>query len=149
MKDPTTYLSTSAGAFRVIHQGVPISVDKFTPSAAVRVAEVTGLSTCFYAVWNGDRSEWVEYSTLYVPAITKVRNDRNGNSRRVIHFLDLEPEPRDRTLTLSERYEAVLKAARRLGGKRFHNKQFGGGVVFQACTDDEVLEIRHRLLAGF
>jgi hypothetical protein len=25
-----------------------------------------------------------------------------------------------------------VEAARKLGGRKFHNKQFGGGVVFQA-----------------
>jgi hypothetical protein len=62
---------------------------------------------------------------------TRVKNDVNGNPRWVCHFLDLEPA-RDYTKPLPERYEAVLCAARKLGGRKFHNKQFRGGVVFQA-----------------
>lgn len=62
---------------------------------------------------------------------TRVKNDVNGNPRWVCHFLDLEPA-RDYTKPLPERYEAVLCAARRLGGRKFHNRQFGGGIVFQA-----------------
>ena len=69
--------------------------------------------------------------TLY-----RAKNDVNGNPRHVVHFTDLEPpETRDarrERMTLSERYESVLKHARKLGGRRFHNKQYGGGVIFTA-----------------
>jgi hypothetical protein len=66
----------------------------------------------------------------------RIKNDVNGNPRHVIHWLSCEPEEsRDAmraTLTLCQRYERVLKAARKLGGRRFHNKQYGGGIVFTA-----------------
>ena len=69
--------------------------------------------------------------TLY-----RAKNDVNGNPRHVVHFTDLEPpETRDArrdAMGILERYEAVLKHARKLGGRRFHNKQYGGGVIFTA-----------------
>ena len=68
--------------------------------------------------------------------IYRAKNDINGNPRHVVHFTDLEPpEARDTNrarFTLPERYAAVLIHARKLGGRRFHNKQYGGGVVFTA-----------------
>ena len=51
------YLSTSAGAWRVIVQGLPICVDKATREQAVSAA-------CFMSVllglaeWNGDAGRW-------------------------------------------------------------------------------------------
>lgn len=77
--------------------------------------------------------------------VTRIKNDMNGNPRHVVHWLALEPETgRDKIreeMTLSERYERVLRAARRLGGRKFHNKTFGGGVVFQAyeCEMQEII----------
>ena len=62
----------------------------------------------------------------------RIKSDINGNSRFVCHFLALEPATPDRRYTLSERYDRVLKCARQLGGRRYHNKSYGGGVVFQA-----------------
>jgi hypothetical protein len=78
---------------------------------------------------------------------TRINSDVNGNPRYVCHFLDLEPAP-DYTLTLSDRYARVVKAANALGGRRYHNKQFGGGIVFQAyeCQLPEIVSrIRAKL----
>lgn len=65
---------------------------------------------------------------------TRIKSDVNGNSRFVCHFTDLEGFTlrfyNRVNLTLSERYDLVVKAANKLGGKRFHNKQFGAGIVF-------------------
>jgi hypothetical protein len=66
----------------------------------------------------------------------RINSDVNGNPRFVVHFLDLEaPENREAkraALTLEARYQMALKAARKLGGKKYHTKHYGGGVVFQA-----------------
>jgi hypothetical protein len=56
---------------------------------------------------------------------TRINNDLNGNPRYVIHFLQL-----------SDSYERALYLARQLGGKKFHNKQYGGGIVFQSYNTD-------------
>jgi len=73
--------------------------------------------------------------------IIRVKNDLNGNPRRVIHFLAfITHEDRENAFLLSL-YDVALKKARRYGGKRFHNKQYGGGIVFQAYCDSEVVEI--------
>ena len=69
-------------------------------------------------------------------AVTKISRDVSGNSRRVIHFTALVTK-NDRLVrkSVSELYELALKRSRAIGGKKYHNKQFGGGIAFQ--TDDD------------
>jgi hypothetical protein len=62
---------------------------------------------------------------------TRVNNDVNGNPRFVFHFLEL-----------SNDYEQSLKLAKKIGGKKFHNKQYGGGIVIQSYNlQDDVKKI--------
>lgn len=80
--------------------------------------------------------------------ITKIKPDVNGNSRRVVHFLELLTEdevrfcdqrtPELTQWTTSYLYEKALSKARKIGGKKFHNRQFGGGIVFQSYCDKEL-----------
>lgn len=74
---------------------------------------------------------------------TRINNDVNGNPRYVVHFLAFKPDGAEPgTFT----YDDALKVARRIGGRKFHNKQYGGGIVFQSyCTDelaDAITEVR-------
>jgi hypothetical protein len=66
----------------------------------------------------------------------RLKNDVNGNPRHVVHFTELEPptmrESLRNSLGISELYDRIVALARKVGGRRFHNKQYGGGVVFQA-----------------
>lgn len=85
--------------------------------------------------------------------ITRVKNDVNGNPRRVIHFLAFLTHEDRAAIPLhlnrvSDMYALALKKARKLGGKKFHNRQYGGGIVFQAYSDDEVHELVARALAA-
>jgi hypothetical protein len=56
---------------------------------------------------------------------TRANNDTNGNPRYICHFTNLLKE--DQT-----GYETALKNAKQFGGRKFHNKQYGGGIVFQS-----------------
>jgi hypothetical protein len=65
---------------------------------------------------------------------TRVKNDINGNPRYVCHFLSLNtPEEINAVpwIDVSEKYNLALARARNLGGRKFHNKQYGGGIVFR------------------
>ncbi len=67
--------------------------------------------------------------------LTRVNNDVNGNPRYVIHFLALltDAEKDYSGLTLDSRYNVAIARAKKLfGGKKFHNRQYGGGIVFQS-----------------
>lgn len=62
---------------------------------------------------------------------TRINNDVNGNPRYVMHFLQLLTDDELNGTSL-QKYEIALKRARKIGGRKFHNKQYGGGIVFQS-----------------
>ena len=87
-------------------------------------------------------------------SITRIKSDINGNPRRVIHFLELvtaedREAARGRDFAgVSYLYQVALNRARKIGGKKFHNKQFGGGIVFQSYSDQELEKDIAGLLAS-
>ena len=66
---------------------------------------------------------------------TRVNNDINGNPRHVVHFLSFIKK--DENGELNDLYTIALKRSRELGGKKFHNKQYGGGIVFQMYESEK------------
>jgi hypothetical protein len=67
----------------------------------------------------------------------RVNNDSNGNPRYVVHFLECEPdswkdEPFDK------RYQRVIKLMNKINGRKFNNKQYGGGIVFSTYNLDSL-----------
>jgi hypothetical protein len=82
-----------------------------------------------------DKIEWM-----------RIKNDINGNPRYVCHFFNLltndekHKDYADGALSgidaaansLDNQYKLALKRAKTIGGHKFHNKQFGGGIVFQS-----------------
>ena len=56
---------------------------------------------------------------------TRINNDINGNPRFVCHYLAFQGENEKIS------YETALARYRQLGGRKFHNKQYGGGIAFQ------------------
>ena len=56
---------------------------------------------------------------------TRINNDTNGNPRFVVHYLQV-----------AETYERALYLARKIGGRKFHNKKYGGGIAFQSYNID-------------
>jgi len=77
---------------------------------------------------------------------TRVNNDVNGNPRYVIHFLNFINDEEKKFLTWRNQYNYALKKAKILGGKKFHNKQYGGGIVFQSYDlgglYDDIMELQ-------
>ena len=71
--------------------------------------------------------------TITPDSFTRINNDTNGNPRYVCHFTHLS-SPVDVDADVSQRYTLALARARAIGGKRFHNKQYGGGIVFQSYS---------------
>lgn len=61
---------------------------------------------------------------------TKINHDINGNPRYVCHFLNLLTK--EEKQTGKDKYEIALKRAKRIGGKKYHTKTYGGGIVFQS-----------------
>jgi len=67
---------------------------------------------------------------------TRVNNDVNGNPRYVCHYLNIDSD-----------YQTAIKKANTIGGKKFHNKQYGGGIVFSSYNLDnltrEIFELKN------
>jgi hypothetical protein len=90
---------------------------------------------------------------------TRVNNDVNGNPRYVCHFLTFITDSiknqvkEDFASSLSQNqfrlteflYDEAIYMAKKIGGKKFHNKQYGGGIVFQSYniqdTEKSILEL--------
>lgn len=89
---------------------------------------------------------------------TRVNSDINGNPRFVCHFLNFLNETDENTAkylaaksrnplnTLSFEYDIAMSKARKIGGKKFSNKQYGGGIVFQSYDNyglsDQISELK-------
>lgn len=69
--------------------------------------------------------------------LTRINNDTYGNPRYVVHYSSLLTE-KDDSLHYNSRYSVALNRAKRIGGRKFHNKQYGGGIVFQSYNTDEL-----------
>ena len=72
------------------------------------------------------------YSSKIINGIEvfRVENDVNGNPRYVIHFL-----------SLANNYNEALNKARKIGGKKYRAKWFGGGIVFSSYNLEKDLKI--------
>lgn len=71
---------------------------------------------------------------------TRINNDVNGNPRYVCHFLEFKPRQEANEPYQKFEYSEALKIAKDLGGKKFHNKQYGGGIVFQSYNIETLTE---------
>ena len=62
--------------------------------------------------------------------VNQVNNDIYGNPRYVIHYLDI-----------ADTYSEALKISRKIGGKMYTAKWYGGGIVFSTYyTLEYILE---------
>lgn len=69
---------------------------------------------------------------------TRVNNDVNGNPRYVLHFLKCEPE-KFKPLSLLHRYSSVVALMKKIGGKKYHNRSYGGGIAFVSYNLKETI----------
>lgn len=70
---------------------------------------------------------------------TRINNDVNGNPRYVCHFLNfITDKDRESFKGFELGYNLALARSRQLGGKKFHNKQYGGGIVFQMYSGQQI-----------
>ena len=78
--------------------------------------------------------------------LTRLNNDGNGNPRYAIHFLKLNTRAeKNRTgdyenLSTTDLYDIAVKRANKLGGRRYHNKQYGSGIVFSTYNTTVLLD---------
>ena len=83
---------------------------------------------------------------------TRVDNDSNGNPRYALHYtrlitIDEYEQTKDEGMAgVDIRYDIAVRKANKLGGRRFHTKKYGGGIVFQSYSLPELINaINERL----
>lgn len=69
---------------------------------------------------------------------TRINNTANGNPRYVTHFLNIPIDGEG--LTIDEKYSQAVKKANKIGGRRYHTKKYGGGIVFQSYNIEGLKE---------
>ena len=74
--------------------------------------------------------------------------DVNGNSRYILHFLALTKEGDAAEGDISGKYVAALARARKMGGRKYHNKQYGGGIIFQTTDTRRLAEDLNNFMRG-
>ena len=79
---------------------------------------------------------------------TRINNDVNGNPRYVCHFFNIPLTEEEKKQSISGQYATAVKKANGIGGKKFSNKQYGGGIVFQSYNihglEEDILEFTGR-----
>jgi hypothetical protein len=86
---------------------------------------------------------------------TRIKNDANGNPRYVCHFLNFVTETEQEAwrkapgYSVDALYKTAITRANKLGGRKFHNKQYGGGLVFQSYSLDELTTAINKLLQEY
>jgi hypothetical protein len=78
---------------------------------------------------------------------TRIKLDTSGSPRIVFHFLNFITE-NDRKNN-ADLYFLALKRAKKIGGKKFHNQQYGGGIVFQSYEPTATIEAIKKLMANY
>jgi len=78
-----------------------------------------------------------EYHGVTVQRIT---NDINGNGRYIVHYSELLPKGERHGFAYqalgnlwATPYDAALYNSRKLGGRKYTAKWYGGGIVFQSA----------------
>ena len=67
----------------------------------------------------------------------RINNDINGNPRFVFHFLAFLGNEQGYIL---DRYKIAVKKAKKIGGKAYKGKDFGGGIVLQSYNIEETIQ---------
>lgn len=95
------------------------------------------------------------YKAITKDAFTRVKSDSNGNPRYAIHFTNILPILSTGGFycdDVSNTYAAAVVEAKTVlpGSRKFHNKQYGGGIVIQSYNlDDDVNRVNLHNMARY
>lgn len=74
----------------------------------------------------------------------KIKHNINGNPRYVIHFRELLTQNEFDSFTgidkINQAYNLAVKKAKKIGGKAYRGKDFGGGIVFQSFNIESTIK---------
>lgn len=79
--------------------------------------------------------------------VTRIDNDVNGNPRYVFHYLNIARYLREQLADLIDGYDEYLLSINASGERKYHTKQYGGGIVFQSYNiQDSLNHIENRVI---
>jgi hypothetical protein len=88
-------------------------------------------------------------TTIKPENFTRAKNlDVNGNPRYIIDFLHLNKDGDAPDGDISGKYAAAVARANKLGGKKYHNKQYGGGIIFQSYALEGLCDELNNAMRG-
>lgn len=61
--------------------------------------------------------------------LTRINNCVNGNPRYVMNWVEIS----------NKNYNEAINLAKSIGGKKYHTKNYGGGIVFQSYNTAELV----------
>lgn len=93
-----------------------------------------------------DLNRLFEQEDKYID-FTRVNSDVYGNPRYVCYFGHfLTDKDKDNN---TYNYETALKRAKKIGGGKYNNKTYGGGIVFQSYNIDETAKDINELIKQY
>lgn len=77
---------------------------------------------------NPETGEDIHYTAERIH-FTRLSQDTNGNGRLVCLWTNIPG---------ATSYAEAVKLAHKIGGRKYHNRKFGGGIVFQESSENEL-----------
>jgi hypothetical protein len=68
---------------------------------------------------------------------TRINNDVNGNPRYVLHFIYIDVN-----------YIKAVNMCKCIGGRKYHTKDYAGGIVFQSYSLDHLIKHIYNQVTG-
>lgn len=110
---------------------------------------------CYLCLFDNGTTQYIPAN--YIKPTIKVNQVHEYGDKLVIHFLAiLNQSDKDKAKQLSKvngdifgvntQYELALLKAKVLGGKRYHNKKFGGGIAFRGLTPTGLVQRLNELI---
>ena len=85
---------------------------------------------------------------------TQIKSNSWGHPRFVVHYLECMPKSfrGEKLEDLLEEYPKTVKLMNQIGGRKYHNKSYGGGIVFTSFNIErekaKILELKNAVDGG-
>lgn len=126
---------------------------RFLPDGTVEITSARGVTVCMAAdlvdgaisardvgglPWGDARDVAATLGLIQVIRAKRINNDAYGNPRYVIWYGDLLTDADRGTLRIGDWRPTGLARGKALGGRQFRGRSFGGGIVFQSYSTEEL-----------